>query len=76
MLHHIERLPGPQRCGSCGDVLKGIPRLRPIRFAALSKSEKRPQRPFGGVLCSACARVALKAAARGHPLEGFEVKLA
>jgi large subunit ribosomal protein L34e len=41
------------RCGRCGAQLNGVPRdVRDLRN--LSKSSKRPNRAFGGVLCHKC----------------------
>jgi large subunit ribosomal protein L34e len=51
-----ERNPNPARCGGCGAVLKGIPR----DVQGLSKTQKRPERPFGGVLCGSCMREEIK----------------
>jgi len=58
------RKPNNHKCGSCGSVLHGIPRERPCNFAKLSKTQKRPERPYGGVLCSKCMRGKFKASAR------------
>jgi large subunit ribosomal protein L34e len=49
--------PAPAQCGKCGKLLKGVPRLRQAKLRNLAKSKKRPQRPYGGVLCSACSRL-------------------
>ncbi|MBU5689924.1 MAG: 50S ribosomal protein L34e [Candidatus Aenigmatarchaeota archaeon] len=54
---HIARVkPKSAKCGKCGKPLHGIPRLRQIKFRGLAKTQKRPERPYGGVLCSACMR--------------------
>ena len=58
------RKPGIAKCGSCKGKLNGIPRGRPADMQALAKTEKRPQRPYGGVLCSYCMREKIKAATR------------
>ena len=55
-LHYERKKPKAARCGNCGAVLKGIPRELPIKFKGMSKSQKRPERPYGGVLCSRCMR--------------------
>lgn len=44
------------RCGVCGATLHGIPRLRSSQIRKLAKSEKGPERPYGGNLCSKCMR--------------------
>lgn len=43
-------------CGMCGVKLLGVP----VNSDKLSKSQKRPERPYGGVLCSPCSREFLK----------------
>ena len=54
--HFRRKKPKAARCGSCGAVLKGIPRELPYRMRSMPKTKKRPERPFGGVLCSRCMR--------------------
>jgi large subunit ribosomal protein L34e len=54
--HYKKKKPKKAHCAKCGLDLKGVPRERPNKMKGLSKTEKRPQRPFGGVLCSACTR--------------------
>ncbi|MGC8974794.1 MAG: 50S ribosomal protein L34e [Thermoprotei archaeon] len=51
------------RCGVCGSRLGGIPTsVSNLRKA--TKSSKRPERLFGGVLCPSCLSLALKLSAR------------
>jgi len=57
VLHYKKRKPGKAKCGSCGSLLKGVPRERPIKMIKLSKTKKRPERPYGGNLCSKCTRL-------------------
>jgi len=64
-VHYRERKPKKARCGSCGVQLAGVPRERPALLRKLPKSSRRPERPYGGVLCSACARLAIKTTIRG-----------
>lgn len=54
--HFEKRRPSKSKCASCGHVLAGMPHVRARELARLSKSVKRPQRPFGGQLCSPCSR--------------------
>jgi large subunit ribosomal protein L34e len=54
--HFKRRKPSIAKCGKCGANLKGIPREMPAKFKNLPKTAKRPQRPFGGVLCTKCMR--------------------
>ena len=48
----------------CGAVLHGVPRGRPFEVNKLAKTQKRPNRPFGGYLCPKCARKHFKDEAR------------
>ena len=43
-------------CALCGKVLHGIPRDRGICLKRVSKSKKKVNRPYGGVLCGKCMR--------------------
>lgn len=51
-----ERKPSKAVCASCGSPLHGVPRDRPRKFNKNSKSTKRPERAYGGVLCPSCSR--------------------
>lgn len=59
-----KRKPSKAKCAGCGKVLAGVPRERPHKMQKMPKTAKRPQRPFGGVLCSACTRKKVVAKAR------------
>ncbi|MFA6089511.1 MAG: 50S ribosomal protein L34e [Candidatus Woesearchaeota archaeon] len=50
------RKPKKAHCGVCGAVLNGVPRERPTIMRNLSKTQKRPERMYGGVLCAKCTR--------------------
>mgnify|MGYP002818820958 CR=1 FL=1 len=63
-LHYRTRKPKGASCGSCGTTLKGVPRERPKKMMNMPKTAKRPERPFGGVLCSKCMRSHFKSEAR------------
>ncbi|MEM2874946.1 MAG: hypothetical protein QW567_02860 [Candidatus Hadarchaeales archaeon] len=58
-----EKTSRPASCASCGRPLAGVPRGKGARKAP--RSSRRPNRPFGGYLCHACARneIALRARA-------------
>jgi len=56
VVHHKKRLPAKAKCSKCGVVLKAVPRKNPTRLKNTPKTKKRPERPYGGVLCSACMR--------------------
>ncbi len=64
-LHYRRRKPGKAICSRCRKQLAGVPRELPLKMQNLSKSSKRPERPYGGVLCSACTRSILQSKARG-----------
>ncbi len=55
-IHYKPRKPKIAKCASCKKPLHGIPRLIASKFKNLAKTKKRPQRPFGGNLCSKCSR--------------------
>lgn len=40
----------------CGAILKGVPRERPYKMRNMPKTYKRPERPYGGALCTKCLR--------------------
>ena len=51
-----KRKPSKAKCGNCRAILIGVPSERPYKMQNMAKTAKRPQRPFGGVLCSKCSR--------------------
>lgn len=55
-IHYKKRKPSAAKCGNCGAVLKGVPRELPYKMRSMAKTKKRPERPYGGVLCSKCMR--------------------
>ena len=57
VLRHERRKPSKATCAECGMVLTGVPREIPARIKKLSKTQRRPERPYGGVLCSKCMRL-------------------
>lgn len=63
-LHHMKRKPSKAKCAKCGKALPGVPRERPYKMSRMAKSKKRPERPYGGNLCSACMRKEIIAKAR------------
>ena len=66
VVHFRERKPSKAVCGNCKKQLAGVPRERPAKFNKLPKTAKRPERPYGGNLCSKCTRVLIKNKARGE----------
>ena len=57
---YLKRKPKIAKCGNCGAKLAGVPRERPYKIENLPKTKKRPERPYGGVLCSKCMRQKIK----------------
>ncbi|MBI2140064.1 50S ribosomal protein L34e [Candidatus Woesearchaeota archaeon] len=55
VLQFRRRKPKLAHCSSCRAKLPGIPSVVG-RMSSLSRSQRRPERPFAGKLCSACAR--------------------
>ena len=55
-IHFKRRKPKLAKCGNCGAKLKGVPRELPYKMRNIAKTKKRPERPYGGVLCSRCMR--------------------
>ena len=51
-----KRNPSKAKWGECGAELSGIPRGRPHEMQNMAKTKKRPERPYGGYLCTQCAR--------------------
>ena len=56
VIHFKKKKPGKAHCAECGSVLAGVPRESSLKMKNMAKTAKRPQRAFGGVLCSKCAR--------------------
>jgi len=59
-----KRRPQIAKCAKCGSELKGIPRERPHKMQKLGVTKKRPERPYGGNLCSNCSQALIKKEAR------------
>jgi len=64
VVHFKKKKPKVAKCAKCKKPLHGVPRLTPDEIKKLSKTEKRPERPFGGHLCPACSRKLFKERAR------------
>lgn len=56
VVSYEDRKPSSAKCAKCGKELKGIPRLNNTEMHKAPKTTKRPERPYGGYLCSSCAR--------------------
>lgn len=64
-IHYEKRKPSLAVCAICGKPLNGVPRLRSSKLSKLPKSLKRPERMFGGVICSRCLSILIKQTIRG-----------
>ena len=64
IVHYKKRKPAKAKCGKCGAVLHGVPRERPFKMQNMPKTMKRPERPYGGVLCTKCMRIMMVSKAR------------
>ncbi|ARM75948.1 50S ribosomal protein L34e [Acidianus manzaensis] len=62
-IHYNEKKNGSAKCQICNRPLQAVPTNK---VNNLSKSEKRPQRVFGGVLCHECVENLIKQAVRGN----------
>ena len=62
--HHKRRKPAKSKCGKCGKVFQGVPNEIPAKMQNMPKTMKRPERPYGGCLCSKCMRELIKENAR------------
>lgn len=56
--------PKHHHCATCGRPLPGVNRGTQVEIRRLSKTERRPSRPYGGQLCSPCLRRKLIKSAR------------
>ncbi|HLD43223.1 MAG TPA: 50S ribosomal protein L34e [Candidatus Nanoarchaeia archaeon] len=70
VIQYKKRKPKQHRCAGCGDALKGMPRASPAELRSMAKTQKRPERPFGGVLCSRCTRQRITVKARSMEFKG------
>ncbi|MBI4152069.1 50S ribosomal protein L34e [Candidatus Woesearchaeota archaeon] len=65
-IHYRQRKPSKAICSACKKPLAGVPREMPATLRNIPKTAKRPERPYGGVLCSVCLRVMFQQKARGE----------
>ncbi|MEK6909496.1 MAG: 50S ribosomal protein L34e [Candidatus Aenigmatarchaeota archaeon] len=64
-IHKRKERPALAKCANCKSPLHGIQRKIPSEFKKLSASERRPDRPYGGYLCSHCTRELFRERVRG-----------
>lgn len=55
VIHYRFRRPKVAKCSSCKGSLKGVPHERPNEMKKISKTKRRPSRPYPN-LCSKCMR--------------------
>ena len=60
VVHYRRRKKAKPQCRQCGANLLGVARGTPAQIKKLSRSQRRPERPYGGVLCSSCTRDLIK----------------
>jgi large subunit ribosomal protein L34e len=56
VIHYKARKPSRPHCASCGTVLHGMKATLSRAMHSMPKTMKRPERPYGGMLCSTCMR--------------------
>jgi len=54
--HYVHKTASAPKCGGCGGVIAGVPRIRPRQLSRLNKSRKTVNRTYGGSLCGGCVR--------------------
>ena len=67
-VHYVKRKPKLGKCHITGKLLKGVPRERPHKMEKLGISNKRPSRPYGGVLSSSALRSLIKKKVRDEEI--------
>ena len=55
-LTYRRRKNAKPQCAECKADLPGVARGTKTQVRALPRSARRPERPFGGVLCTKCTR--------------------
>lgn len=54
--HYATKKTEISKCGDCKLSLSGIPAVRPVKFASLSKRAKTVNRAYGGTKCGQCVK--------------------
>ena len=52
--------PGKAHCSKCKKILPGVARGNKVQVKKLPRTQRRPDRPYGGKLCSKCTREEIK----------------
>lgn len=63
-IHYLNKKANARHCAICHQQLHGVPRTNKGEVSRLNKVKKRPDRAYGGYLCSQCLKMELKKAAR------------
>ena len=50
VIHYVRRNPSKATCPITKKQIHGIPRKRPAQMRKLTKTQRRPSRPYGGVI--------------------------
>ena len=66
-IHYIRRRPKHAHCPVTNVKLHAVPRLRPAQLRKLNKTQRRPNRPYGGRI----SHTALSNAIQAKVLEQF-----
>lgn len=56
VVHFVKKKPKNAHCSTCEKPLGGVPRKFPAQVRNMGKTERRPERMFGGVLCPQCLK--------------------
>ncbi len=60
IVYYFKKKPKAAVCARCKKPLHGVSGISSSRKKKSAKSKRKPQRPYGGNLCSKCARVVIK----------------
>ncbi len=64
IIHYTKKKPARAQCAECGQYLQAVARGNKTTIRKLPKTKRRPERPYGGVLCSPCTRNLIKSKIR------------
>ncbi|BCU70663.1 50S ribosomal protein L34e [Stygiolobus caldivivus] len=62
-IHYEDKKTSEAVCAICKEPLRGVKTDKVYKY---SKTEKRPERPFGGYLCHKCLERLIKNTLRGY----------
>lgn len=55
-IHKKREKPALAKCANCKKPLQGVPKLVSSQMRKLAKTKRRPEKPYGGYLCTSCSR--------------------